>query len=185
MLRKMMLSHTKKLTITSICVALCVVLPVAFHAIPGGGNLFSPMHIPVLLCGLVCGGGFGLLCGAVGPVVSALVTGMPGPAYLPAMVVELSLYGLAAGTMMRLVRSGRWAVDVYTSLLVAMVLGRIGGGLANAFIFNMGVYSIAIWVSSYVTGTLPGAALHLVVVPTILATLEKARLIPRRYAKAG
>lgn len=179
------MTKVKKLTIAAVCVALCVVLPIAFHAIPGGGNLFSPMHIPVLLCGLVCGGGYGLLCGIIGPVVSSLVTGMPGPAYLPSMVVELAVYGLVCGVMMRLVRTGRWAADVYSSMAVAMVLGRIGGGLANAFIFNLGEYSMAIWVSSYVTGTLPGAVLHLIVVPAILLALEKAYLVPPRYPREG
>ncbi len=178
-------SYTKKMTIAAVCTALCAVLPLAFHAIPNGGSLFSPMHIPVLLCGLVCGSGFGMLCGAVGPVVSALATGMPGPAYLPAMVVELAVYGLVSGGMMRLVRSGRWAVDVYASLLTAMALGRIAAGVATAFIFDLGEYSLAIWVASYVTGTLPGAALHLVLVPAVLAALERARLIPARYPKKG
>ena len=45
----------KKAIITAICIALCVVLPQAFHAIPNAGSIYLPMHIPVLLCGLVCG----------------------------------------------------------------------------------------------------------------------------------
>lgn len=50
------LTVLNKSIITAVCVALCVVLPMALHAIPKGGVLFSPMHLPVLLCGLVCGG---------------------------------------------------------------------------------------------------------------------------------
>ena len=71
----------KKLTVlnksilTALCVALCVVLPMTLHAIPKGGVLFSPMHLPVLLCGLVCGAPFGLVCGILGPLVSSLLTG--------------------------------------------------------------------------------------------------------------
>ena len=49
------LTVLNKSIITALCVALCVVLPMALHAIPKGGVLFSPMHLPVLLCGLVCG----------------------------------------------------------------------------------------------------------------------------------
>ncbi len=177
------MSHVKKLTIAAVCTALCTVLPMAFHAIPNGGSLLSPMHIPALLCGMVCGGGFGLLCGAVGPVVSSLVTGMPGPAYLPGMVVELAVYGLVCGSMMGRVRSGRWAVDVYSSLLTAMVLGRVAAGLVHGLIFSVGEYSFAIWAASYVTGTLPGAVLHLILVPAVLIALEKAHLVPERYPK--
>lgn len=177
------MTYVKKLTIAAVCTALCTVLPLALHVIPRAGSVLSPMHIPVFLCGLTCGGGFGLLCGAVGPVISSLVTGMPGPAYLPGMVVELAVYGLVAGGMMRFVRSGRWVVDVYASLLTAMVLGRIAGGMANAFIFHLGEYSVAIWVASYITGTLPGMGLHLVLVPAVWAALVRARLIPARYPK--
>ena len=71
------LSVLKKALICAVCIALCAVLPMAFHAIPNAGSIFSPMHIPALLCGLVCGPWFGLLCGLAGPFVSSMVTGMP------------------------------------------------------------------------------------------------------------
>ena len=71
------LTVLNKSIITAVCVALCVVLPMALHAIPKGGVLFSPMHLPVLLCGLVCGAPSGLICGILGPFVSSMLTGMP------------------------------------------------------------------------------------------------------------
>ena len=43
----------KKTVITALCVALCIVLPMAFHAVKNAGTIFLPMHIPVLLCGLI------------------------------------------------------------------------------------------------------------------------------------
>ena len=97
----------KKLTVlnksilTALCVALCVVLPMTLHAIPKGGVLFSPMHLPVLLCGLVCGAPFGLVCGILGPLVSSLLTGMPVFGYMPVMMIELGLYGLISGLVMQ------------------------------------------------------------------------------------
>ena len=69
----MNLSRIKCLTITALCVALCVVLPMAFHMIPNAGSVMLPMHIPVLLCGLVCGWPYGLLRGVLGPLVSSAV----------------------------------------------------------------------------------------------------------------
>ena len=50
------MSSVKKICLCAICVAMCYVLPIAFHAV-GLGKVFSPIHIPVLLCGLICGGG--------------------------------------------------------------------------------------------------------------------------------
>ena len=49
------MSTVKKSIITAVCIALCYVLPLLFHGIQGAGQIFCPMHIPVFLCGLVCG----------------------------------------------------------------------------------------------------------------------------------
>ena len=43
----------KRLTLAAVCVALCVVLPIAFHSVPDAGSVFLPMYIPVLICGMV------------------------------------------------------------------------------------------------------------------------------------
>ena len=45
----MKLSYVKKLVYTAVCAALCVVLPMAFHAVQNAGSIFLPMHIPVQL----------------------------------------------------------------------------------------------------------------------------------------
>ena len=71
------MSTVKKSIITAVCIALCYVLPLLFHGIQGAGQIFCPMHIPVFLCGLVCGWQFGLLCGLAGPALSSALCGMP------------------------------------------------------------------------------------------------------------
>ena len=178
------ISSIKRICITAVCIALCCILPMAFHAI-GLGTTFSPMHIPVLLCGLVCGGGYGLACGIIGPILSSLLTSMPGAAMLPAMVPELAVYGLLTGLLMRFVRTGKSAADVYISLAAAMVAGRIVGGIAKVLFFTGGAegYSLSLWVSSYFVGTAPGILCHLIVIPLLIAVLVKARLLPKRYPK--
>ena len=88
------MSQVKRAMITAVCIALCVVLPMAFHSIQNAGAIFCPMHIPVLLCGLLVGWPYGLLCGLAGPLLSSLLTGMPAMGYLPCMMVELGAYGL-------------------------------------------------------------------------------------------
>lgn len=176
------MSNIKKVCITAICLALCCVLPTAFHSL-GLGTAFSPIHIPVLLCGMVCGGGFGAICGALGPILSSLVTGMPGATMLVSMVPELIAYGLVSGLLMQFVRTGKLIPDLYISLGTAMVLGRVVGGIAKA-LFYMGTgeaFSLSIWVSSYFVSALPGIICHLILIPILVVTLEKARLIPKRY----
>jgi len=177
------MTHMKKLTVTALCTALCVVLPIVFHLIPEGGSLFSPMHIPVLLCGLSCGPLWGLACGIVGPVLSSFITGMPNAAYLPPMMVELAAYGLICGLGMGVVRTGRTGADVYISLVAAMILGRVMAGLAKGFIFARGAFTIGMWATGYFVGSIPGIIAHLIIVPALLVALIKAGLIERRYEK--
>ena len=178
------LTSVKKISLGAMCIALCCVLPIAFHTV-GLGSILSPMHIPVLLCGIVCGGGWGALCGILGPVLSCLITGMPGPMMLFRMVPELLVYGLAAGLAMKYIRTGSAAADTYWSLGIAMIAGRIAGGIASAIFYTVtsGVYSIALWATSYLVESVPGIIAHLILVPLLAFTLEKARVIPARYQK--
>ncbi|MCH3971505.1 MAG: ECF transporter S component [Oscillospiraceae bacterium] len=179
------MSNVKRSMITAVCIALCVVLPMAFHSIQNGGSIFCPMHIPVLLCGLICGAPFGVLCGIAGPVLSSLLTGMPPVPYLPSMIVELACYGLIAGLMMRTVHTKKVYADLYISLVTAMLGGRIIAGITKALIFAAGKYSIAAWASGYFATAMPGIVIQLALIPTIVFALEKARLIPARYPKAA
>ena len=178
------MSSVKKLCLCALCIALCCVLPTAFHGLGLGGAL-SPMHLPVLLCGLICGGWPGAVCGAVGPVLSSVITGMPGSAQLIHMVPELLAYGLCAGLLMKLWRTGSLYADLYLALVPAMVLGRVVGGAVQALEYLGGTegYSLAMWAGSYFVGTMPGAVLQLVVLPTLVVALVKAGLIPARYPR--
>ena len=175
------MSNVKKLIVTAVCIALCVVLPMAFHAIPNAGSIFLPMHIPVLLCGLICGWPFGLAAGLAGPFLSSLITGMPPMAYLPSMLIELSIYGIVAGLLASRIRTGKLYPDLYISLIGAMLAGWLIAGILNALIFRAGSYSIGAWVTSYFATALPGIVIQLILIPAIVYALERAKLIPRRY----
>ena len=170
----------RKSRVTAVCIALCVVLPMAFHAIPNGGILFSPMHLPVLLCGILTSWPFGLLCGIAGPLLSSLLTGMPGAPMLPQMMVELGCYGFAAGLMMNLLGGMGSAAKVYISLVTAMLFGRIAAGSARALIFARGSYSLPMWISSYFISCFPAIIMQLVLIPLIYASLLKAGFVERR-----
>lgn len=179
----MNMSPVKKLVFTAVCSALCLVLPMAFHSIPNAGSIFLPMHIPVLLCGLVCGWPFGAVCGLLGPFISSF-TGMPPAAILPSMMVECCAYGLISGLMMKFVRTKSATADLYISMVTAMAFGRVVAGLAKAWILSPGTPAFAWVTTSLVTG-IPGIVIQLVVMPAVVFALTKARLIPIRYPKVA
>ena len=180
-MRKM--SNVKKSIITAVCIALCYVIPLMFHGIQNAGSIFCPTHIPVFICGLICGWQYGLQCGIAGPALSSALSGMPPVAILPSMMVELAVYGTAAGLMMKLVRTKSTYADLYISLIVAIVCGRVLAGLAKALIFARGSYSMSAWIAGSVVTSWPGTVIQLVFIPTIVFALMKSHLIPERYPK--
>ena len=177
------MTTVKKSIITAVCIALCYVIPLMFHGIQNAGSIFCPMHIPVFICGLICGWPYGLLCGIAGPLLSSALTGMPPVAILPSMMVELAVYGAAAGLMMKLVHTKSTYADLYISLITAIVCGRVLAGVAKALIFARGSYSMAAWVAANVVTSWPGTVIQLVFIPSIVFALMKANLIPQRYPK--
>ena len=131
------MSQVKRAMITCVYVLRCVwCCRLAFHSIQNAGAIFCPMHIPVLLCGLLVGWPYGLLCGLAGPLLSSLLTGMPAMGYLPCMMVELGAYGLLCGLFMKFVRTGKIYADLYISLVGGLLIGRVIAGLFRALIFR-------------------------------------------------
>lgn len=177
------MSVVKKSIITAVCIALCYVVPLLFHGVQNAGRVFLPMHLPVFLCGLICGWQYGLLCGLAGPALSSLLTNMPPVAMLPSMMLELAVYGCVSGLMMRFIRTKNTYADLYISLIAALLCGRVVAGLLQALIFSKGAYSMTAWVSGYVVTSWPGTLIQLVLLPSVVFALMKAHLIPERYPK--
>lgn len=178
------LSYVKKAIYTAVCVALCVVLPLAFHGIKGAGSIFLPMHIPVILCALLCGAPFGLLCGILGPLASSLLTGMPPFGYMPKMMVELAIYGLLVGLLFTFVRTRCLWADLYISLIAGLVIGRVVYAVVNTLVFASGKFALSAWFASYFVKCLPGLLIQLIAIPLLYFALEKTHLIPMRYPAA-
>ncbi len=175
--------QVKRLCVAAICLALSIALPGLFHLLSRElTSLFSPIHIPVLLCGLACGWYFGAICGALAPAVSYLVLGMIPFAKLPAMITECAVYGLMAGLLICLIKTKRSSVNLYLSLFVAMILGRIVYAMVNFYIFGSGTAPLP-WIIESFTIKLPGFLLQLFLVPLLYLALKKAKLITKPSLK--
>ena len=122
-----MKKNVKKITVGGLLIALALVLPMAFHltGVPQPGQVFLPMHIPVLLGGFVLGPVFGFFVGLFSPIISSVLTGMPAVGRLPFMMIELAVYGLVSGLMYNTFKFNKKKMGTYISLLTAMLCGRI------------------------------------------------------------
>lgn len=171
-----------QLIISALLLALGLVLPFLTGQLPSLGQALCPLHLPALIAGLTCGGGWGAALGLMLPIVRSLLFGMP--VMMPtavSMAVELAAYGLVCGLMYpQLCQRMRRLPAMVLALLVAMVAGRILGGGAKAALMGLtgGSFSFAVFISSYFTSTVPGALVQLLVIPPVVLALEKAHLSP-------
>ena len=170
-------THIRKLIYAAICLALCMVLPFLTGQIQQIGNALCPMHIPVLLCGFLCGAPYAVVVGAVAPVLRFFLFGMP--VLFPmgaAMSFELAAYGLIAGIMYR--KLPKKPVNIYIALLTAMLGGRIVWGVVRfAMTMLFGVeFSFEMFLSGAFLTAIPGIICHIILIPIIVLALQRAGL---------
>ena len=170
--------RVRKTAVAGLCLALALVLPFLTGQIPQIGQMLSPMHIPVLLCGFVCGPALGLLVGFIAPLLRSLLFGMPSlfPSAI-GMMFELATYGFAAGTLYFMLPKKPWRV--YVSLILAMILGRIIWGVARLILWGLGssAFSWKLFMAGAFTNAIPGIILHIVLIPLVVLFLEKSGYI--------
>ena len=174
-----MFKHTKRLIISAMCLALCMVLPYLTGQIPEIGNMLLPMHIPVLLCGMLCGWPWGLAVGFIAPLMRSLLFGMP-PFYPTAlaMAFELAAYGFASGLFSRLLP--KKIPFVYLSLILAMIAGRLVWGVARFVMAGLSVtaFPFSAFLAGAITTAWPGMLLQVLILPPIVILLRRTKLAP-------
>ena len=189
---------TATLTGTALLLALGVALPLVFHAVPLGGRIFLPMHLPTFVAGLILGPLAGLVVGVGSPVVSSLLTGMPvAPFYMVPMMFELGTYGLIAGLLRPTFETllgvapgagpggagssagfgGRRYAAVTLSLLFAMIVGRvvwIAVVVWLAPLIGLTARTVAMAIAAIGAGWV-GMAIQLELIPAVVRAIERVR----------
>ncbi len=164
----------RRLTLAAMFLAIGLILPFFTGQIQQIGNMLLPMHIPVMLCGLVCGWQYGGLVGLILPPLRSLLFGMPilYPNAL-SMAVELAVYGLCIGFLYGLFKKQN-VFTVYIALIPAMLIGRAAWGAIQALLlgltetpFGMNAFLLYAFVNA-----IPGIILQLVLIPSVMVMLH-------------
>lgn len=169
--------QTRKMTYAALYLGIALVLPFVTGQIPEIGKMLSPMHIPVLLCGFLCGWPWGLAVGFIAPPLRSVLFGMP--ALFPsavAMAFELAAYGAVSGILYKVLPKMKG--KVYLVLLIAMVAGRLVWGGAQFVLSGLAhsEFSAAAFLAGAVTNAVPGIVLHIALIPVVVMAMERAGL---------
>ena len=172
--------NTRSISGGALCIAMGVVLPIAFHLV-GLGKVFLPMHIPVFLAGLLFGPRIGFITGVVSPVLSSLLTGMPPlmPPIAQVMVFELGTYGLFAGILRPYFSSS--VIPLAASMLAGRVIAGVAGWALLPF-FGLPGFSLFYPLTVSLVAGLPGVILQLLAIPALVYLLERSLLPSTRHA---
>lgn len=155
-----------------------IALPQVFHllgAISGLGTAlgeaFLPMHLPILLVGLLAGPYAGAIAGLLSPLLSFALSGMPGMAMLPFMMIELCVYGLATG-LLRNVK-----MPIIGKVAAAQVAGRATRAAAillSVYAFHNESIGVAVIRTSISAGIF-GLVLQWVLLPLLVYRVENLK----------
>lgn len=160
--------------LSALFLALAYVMPFITGQVPAIGNMLCPMHIPVLLCGFICGWQWGLLVGIISPLLRSLTLGMP-PLFPTAvcMAFELATYGAVSGLLYKLFP--RKKPYIYCALIIAMVLGRLvwGGAMFACTSIGGSEFTILAFLASAFTNAIPGIIVQIVLVPVLVMVIDK------------
>ena len=160
----------KTLIISAFFLALALVLPLFTGQVQVIGSALCPLHLPVLLCGFVCGPLYALAVGIIAPLLRFCVFGMPPifPSGL-AMSFELATYGAVAGLL------NKKRINVYVALISAMLAGRLvwGGVSYLLYAINGNSFTLSLFFAKAVTDALPGIALQIIIIPPIVMAVNK------------
>jgi len=163
-----------KMILSAFFLALAYVLPFLTGQIPEIGSMLCPLHIPVLLCGFICGWPWGLAVGFFAPLFRSFMLG--APMLFPkaiCMAFELAAYGTVTGLMHKLLPHKK--PYIYCSLLTAMLVGRIVWGVAMFICLgiNGNSFTFAAFLAGAFTNAIPGIIIQLVLIPIIVMMLDK------------
>lgn len=164
----------RNLTASALCLALTLLLPFVTGQIPQIGSMLLPMHIPVLLCGFLCGPLWGLAVGLIAPALRFALFSMPP--LMPvgfAMTFELAAYGLTAGLLYR--RLPKTKGGLYGALIAAMIVGRLVWGLAMYVIMRFlgNPFTLSMFFGGAFSHAVPGIILQLLLIPLLVEALHK------------
>ena len=173
----MLKTRTSRLTVSSMLCALGLILPYSTaHAFGVSGTVLLPMHIPVLLAGMLCGRFYGLACGIIIPLLNSLLTGMPALyPMLPIMTGELAIYGFASGVLSSDRCFGRMRFGAYPALIISMICGRLAyAGVFYLLVACFGELKAPTVFAAIVTG-IPGIVVQILLIPPITLAIGKGR----------
>ena len=116
----------------------------------------------------------GLSVGFIAPILRSFVLGMP-PMFPKAfcMAFELAVYGFVAGWLHN--KLPKKKINVYVSLLSAMVIGRLVWGIMMfcCMGFDASKFGLNAFLAGAVLNAVPGIIVQIVLIPVLVITLEK------------
>ncbi|MBQ0084493.1 MAG: ECF transporter S component [Clostridiales bacterium] len=172
---------TRRLVLAALFLAIGMVLPLITLQLKEIGDSLLPMHLAVMLCGIICGQYYGAAVGFILPFLRGVIFGMP-PLYPNAvwMAFELATYGFIIGLLYKKLPLKNNLLKIYISLITSMIAGRIIWSVVKSVLLGVAgkSFTIALFWAQGFADAIPGIILQLILIPIIIRIIEN-------YGKKG
>lgn len=176
-------AFVRRIATAAMLLAIGFVLPTLTMNIPQIGKMLLPMHIPVMLCGLIVGWQYGAVIGFALPILRSLV--FSAPVMYPgaiAMAFELAAYAIVIGL---LYNRSKWKCvrALYRALIISMLCGRIVWAVMQSVLLAAtgSVFTFDAFLSGAFLTAFPGIIIQLILIPAIMIALDKTGI--RKFEK--
>lgn len=168
-------TKTKNIILAALFLALGMTLPLVTMQIKEIGDSLLPMHFVIMLCGLICGPQYGLICGFLLPFLRSAIFGMP-PLYPNAiwMSAELLTYGFVVGYLYKnFFKKQIWWL--YLCLIISMLSGRIVWGITKTLLLTASgnAFTFGAFLTGGFLDAVPGIIIQLVLIPIIITIINE------------
>lgn len=169
---------TRHLVYSAVLLAVALILPIITGQIPTVGNMLCPMHIPVLLCGFICGWPWGLAVGFIAPILRGVIFGVPP--FIPkglSMACELATYGMLSGILFAALKKTGKAI--WISLICSMLAGRVVWGIMRTVLAQITgePFTFEMFIAGAITTAIPGIIAQLILVPVLVLAIRKSKVL--------
>lgn len=168
----------KKITISAMLMSVGLLLPFITFNNQQLGSMFLLIHIPVFLCGIICGWQYGFLIGGLLPILRFFLFSKPilYPVGI-SMSFELATYGLIIGLIYAKLPKNIFCT--YISLILSMVVGRIVWGISQFVLLGLkgNTFTLQLFISGAVIDAIPGIIIQLIFIPLLVVALKNAKVM--------
>ena len=145
----------------------CAALGAVFAALMPTAGIHFALYLSVIICCIICPWYYALICAAVTPVCTAMLSTALSGIQLAGLTAEGVTVSLVFYLLFGILRTKKVRTGLYISVIASVLSGRIINALVNTAVFSAGKLTFGVWSGLNAVYIIPELVLLLTVLESI------------------